>query len=64
MPDKRNGQIIYSYKPLPYAEDAIYKQISDITISMKSTDYLQIPELISSQYEVQLSKTRKTATSS
>ena len=32
MPDKRNGQIIYSYKPLPYAENAIYRQISDITI--------------------------------
>ena len=56
MPDKRNGQIIYSYKPLPYAEEAIYKQISDITISMKSTDYLQMPELVSSQYEVQLSE--------
>lgn len=53
IPDKRNGQIIYSYKPLPYAEDAIYKLISDITISMKSTDYLQMPELVSSQYEVQ-----------
>lgn len=56
IPDKRNGQIIYSYKPLPYAEEAIYKQISDITISMKSTDYLQMPELVSSQYEVQLSE--------
>ena len=56
MPDKCNGQIIYSYKPLPYAEEAIYKQISDITISMKSTDYLQMPELVSSQYEVQLSE--------
>lgn len=56
MPDKRNGEIIYSYKPLPYAEEAIYKQISDITISMKSTDYLQMPELVSSQYEVQLSE--------
>jgi hypothetical protein len=55
MPDKRNGQIIYSYKPLPGAEDAIYRKISDITISMKSTDHLQMPELISSEYEVQLS---------
>ena len=54
-PDKRNGQIIYSYKPLPYAEDAIYKQISDITISMKATDHLQMPKLISSEYTVQLS---------
>ncbi|ARP50052.1 DEAD/DEAH box helicase [Ruminococcaceae bacterium CPB6] len=55
MPDKRNGEIIYSYKPLPYAEDAIYRKISDITISMKSTDHLKMPELISTQYEVQLS---------
>jgi SNF2 family DNA or RNA helicase len=55
MPDKRNGQIIYSYKPLPYAEEAIYRKISDITISMKSTDHLKMPELISSEYTVQLS---------
>jgi SNF2 family DNA or RNA helicase len=55
MPDKRNGEIIYSYKPLPYAEDAIYRKISDITISMKSTDHLKMPELISTQYEVKLS---------
>ena len=56
IPDKRNGEIIYSYKPMPYAEDAIYRKISDITISMKSTDHLQMPELITSQYEVQLSE--------
>ncbi len=55
-PDKRNGQIIFSYKPLPGAEDAIYDKISDITISMKSTDHLKMPELISSQYMVHLSK--------
>ena len=56
IPDKRNGEIIYSYKPMAYAEDAIYRRISDITISMKSTDHLQMPELITSQYEVQLSE--------
>ena len=56
IPDKRNGEIIYSYKPMPYAEDAIYRRISDITISMKSTDHLRMPELITSQYEVQLSE--------
>lgn len=55
-PDKRNGMIIYSYKPQPYAEELIYRQISDITISMKSTDHLHMPELVSSQYEVKLSK--------
>ena len=55
MPDKRNGQVIYSYKPLPFAEKAIYQKIEDITISMKSTDHLQMPELISSEHPVNLS---------
>lgn len=59
IPDKRNGEIIYSYKPLPCAEDAIYRRISDITISMKSTDHLKMPELISTQYEVKLSDTER-----
>lgn len=60
QPDKRNGQIVFSYKPLPKAEKQIYEKISDITISMKSTDHLQMPELISNEYEVQLSdKERK-----
>lgn len=58
-PDKRNGQIIYSYKPLPFAEDEIYKRISDITISMKSSDYLKMPELITSETAVHLSETEK-----
>jgi len=56
MPDKRNGQIIFSYKPLPGAEQCIYQKISDITISMKSTDYLKMPELISSEHTVMLSE--------
>ena len=59
LPDKRNGEIIYSYKPLPYAEDAIYRRISDITISMKSTDHLKMPELVSTEYEVQLSESER-----
>ena len=54
-PDKRNGQIIYSYKPLPGAEDTIYRKISDITISMKSTDHLKMPKLVSTECEVRLS---------
>ena len=58
-PDKRNGQIVYSYKPLPNAEQQIYDKISDITISMKSTDHLKMPELISTQQEVELSEAEK-----
>ena len=56
-PDKTNGMVVYSYKPLPDAEEAIYRKISDITISMKSTDYLKMPELISSEHRVLLSGT-------
>lgn len=55
-PDKRNGQVIFSYKPLPGAEDAIYRKISDITISMKATDHLKMPELVTTDYEIELSK--------
>lgn len=55
QPDKRNGMVIYSYKPLPDAEQRIYDKISDITISMKAADHLTMPELISSEYTVQLS---------
>ncbi len=54
-PDKRNGQIVYSYKPLPFAEQAIYDVISDITISMKSTDHLKMPELVSTAYPAVMS---------
>lgn len=55
-PDKRNGQVIFSYKPLPGAEDAIYRKISDITISMKAVDHLKMPELVTSDYEVEFSE--------
>ncbi len=55
-PDKRNGQMIFSYKPRVGAEDAIYRLISDITISMKSADYLIMPECIMNEVVVQLSE--------
>ena len=58
-PDKRNGMVVYSYKPLPGAEEAIYHQIADITVSMKATDYLEMPELVSVVKEVRLSEKEK-----
>lgn len=57
VPDKRNGQIVFSYKPKPGAEDEIYRLVSDITISMKSTDYLKMPECIINEVPVRLSET-------
>ena len=59
QPDKRNGMVVYSYKPLPGAEEIIYHQIADITVSMKATDYLEMPELVSVAKEVRLSEKEK-----
>ena len=56
QPDKRNGMVVYSYKPLPQAEKQIYDKISDITISMKAIDYLKMPELLLTEVPVRLSK--------
>jgi SNF2 family DNA or RNA helicase len=56
MPDKRNAQIVFSYKPRSGAEDEIYQRISDITISMKSVDYLQMPECIINEVPVFLNE--------
>lgn len=58
-PDKMNGQIVYSYKPLPGAEERIYEKISDVTISMTAADRLKMPELVSSEYTVHLSDDEK-----
>ena len=61
QPDKRNGQVVFSYKPLPGAEDAIYRQISDITISMKAVDHLSMPECVINEVKVTLSEKEKKA---
>lgn len=60
-PDKRNGQMIFSYKSKAGAEDEIYRLISDITISMKSTDYLKMPECIINEVPVILSEKEQKA---
>ncbi|HGI4690224.1 TPA: SNF2-related protein [Streptococcus agalactiae] len=51
---RRNGNIVYEYIPMDYAECQIYDKIDDITISMKSMDYLDMPELISTKKVVHL----------
>ena len=51
---RRNGNIVYEYIPMDYAECQIYDKIDDITISMKAMDYLDMPELISTQKVVHL----------
>ena len=61
MPEKTNGNIVYSYRPRPGAEDQIYERISDITISMKAMDHLKMPELIKTRYPVKLSTDEREA---
>ncbi len=51
---RRNGNIVYEYIPMDYAECQIYDKIDDITISMKAMDYLDMPELISTKKVVHL----------
>lgn len=46
VPDKRSRTTIFSYAPKDGAEQAIHKALSDICISMKSEDYLDLPDLI------------------
>lgn len=59
LPDKRNRQIIFSYKPKPEAAKKIYELISDMTISMKSVDFLDMPPLVSNVILVELSGKEK-----
>ncbi|MGM9938075.1 MAG: DEAD/DEAH box helicase [Candidatus Ornithomonoglobus sp.] len=54
-PDKRNGMIVYSYKPLPDAEERIYNILSDMCISMKAADHLRMPDRIDNVVEVRMS---------
>lgn len=55
LPDKRNAQVVFTYKLKPGAEEQIYNAISDITISMKAEDYLDLPPCIHNVVKVALS---------
>ena len=58
-PDRTNGPVVYSYSLLPDAEERIYEKISDITISMKATDHLRMPELVSSEHKVYMDEAER-----
>ena len=59
IPDKRNQQIVFSYRPKEGAENAIYEKISDICISMKAKDHIKMPELVETKVEVMMSESEK-----
>lgn len=58
-PGRRNQNIVFEWIPKPGAEEAIYKKISDICVSMKAEDWLQLPERIDNVIEVELPEKAK-----
>ena len=58
-PDKRNQQIIFSYKPREHSATVIYEKIADICVSMKACDYIKMPKRIDNVVEVALSEVEK-----
>ncbi len=47
--------VVFSYVPRPGAEEQIYDRISDMTISMKAVDHLNMPECFYVNHEVEMS---------
>ena len=46
--------VVFGYVPLPGAEEKIYGRISDIAVSMKALDYLDMPEYLPVTHSVQM----------
>lgn len=55
-PGYGSGFVTYVWNPLPTAQQDIEAKISDICVSMKSEDYLDLPPLIYNEVKVKLSK--------
>lgn len=55
QPDKRGADgMVYSYEAKPGTEESILERISDICISMKAEDYLQLPDITYHEIPVEL----------
>lgn len=55
QPDKRGADgMVYSYEAKPGSEEGILEKISDICISMKAEDYLQLPDITYHEVPVEL----------
>ncbi len=60
-PNQRNATTVFNYKPKPEAEEKIRNAISDICISMRAEDWLEMPERIDSIQSVKLSEKEQKA---
>ena len=48
--------VVFGYEPLPGAEEKIYGKISDIAVSMKALDYLDMPEFVPVTHMVEMDR--------
>lgn len=53
-PDRRNGAVVWSWKPRPDAEAQIMERISNITLGMRALDHLAMPTLVTVDRKVEL----------
>lgn len=53
-PDKRDATRIFSYAPKDGADDTVKSLLSDICISMKAADYLDLPDMVMDTIPVKL----------
>lgn len=60
-PASRTRDVIFSYAPLPGAEEQIQEQIRDICISLSASDYLTLPSRMDNIVHVALSAKAKKA---
>ncbi|MFD3768701.1 SNF2-related protein [Paenibacillus lactis] len=55
-PGSRNGHVVYEWKAKQEAEERVYEAISDIAVSMKAEDWLELPERIDRTIQIPLSQ--------
>ncbi|MBT2287991.1 DEAD/DEAH box helicase [Paenibacillus albidus] len=54
--DKSNPHVVYDWRAKPEAEDNVYNKISDIAVSMKAEDWLDMPDRIDRTVPVKLTE--------
>ena len=59
VPDKRCSDRVFTWRLKQGAEEAIYRRIGDITVSMKSVDYLKMPECLMNTVHVYMDEAEK-----
>ena len=60
IPGRRNGMIVYDWKPRPDAEEKIYKKIGDVCMSLDQEDCAKLPPVMYIKKAIELPQKAKT----